>query len=146
MKKLMLTGLLCLAVGLTLMASPARVSDDNDPQTASHSGRNGSVAAVTVQPQNPVSPANARIKYEFTGRAIDVSKLDAPKLKVGGGLLGRFDFGSVIHQASGELLKKRPIIDDPIIGPGDPGAHENGKPGIGRVSVCSNDPYHSSTR
>ena len=145
MKKLMLTGLLCLGVGLTLMASPARVSDDNDSQAASHSGRNGSVTAVTVQPQNPVSPANARIKYEFTGRAIDVSKLDAPKLKVGGGLLGRFDFGSVIHQASGDILKKRPIIDDPI-DPGDPGAHENGKPGIGRVSVCSNDPYHSSTR
>lgn len=144
MKKLMLTGLLCLGVGLTLMASPARVSDDNDPQTASHSGRNGSVAAVTVQPQNPVSPANARIKYEFTGRAIDVSKLDAPKLKVGGGLLGRFDFGSVTPLQPGDIHKKRPIIDDPIIGPGDP--HENGKPGIGRVSVCSNDPYHSSTR
>lgn len=144
MKKLMLTGLLCLAVGLTLMASPARVSDDNDPQTASHSGRNGSVAAVTVQPQNPVSPANARIKYVFTGRAIDVSKLDAPKLKVGGGLLGRFDFGSVMPLQPGDIHKKRPIIDDPI-GPGDPGAHENGKPGIGRVSVCSNDPNHPTT-
>ena len=142
MKKLMLTGLLCLAVGLTLMASPARVSDDNDPQTASHSGRNGSVAAVTVQPQNPVSPANARIKYEFTGRAIDVSKLDAPKLKVGGGLLDRLGF-DLKPMESGDLYKKRPIIDDPVPIE-DPGAHENGKPGP-KLVVFSNDPNHPTT-
>lgn len=143
MKKLMLTGLLCLGVGLTLMASPARVSDDNEPQAVSHSGQNGSVTAVTVQPQNPVSPANARIKYEFTGRTIDLSKFSAPKLNVGGRLLDRLGF-DLKPMESGDLYKKRPIIDDPVPIE-DPGAHENGKPGP-KLVVFSNDPNHPTAR
>ena len=76
MKKVVLSMLLSFGVGLSLMASPAQVSDDNNAQVVNHS----SVTAVTVQPQNHAQKTDGRIKYELPRKAINPSKLSAPKL------------------------------------------------------------------
>lgn len=129
MKKVVLSILLSFGVGLTLMGNPAQVTDDNNP----HAGRNGSEAAITNKPQNPVHRGNGSIKYEFTKKTIDPSKLTAPKLmRIGGSSWLR----NHAEDASSKIVKPKVpilgnfepngIISDPF--PNKPGGHQNDPP------------------
>ena len=121
MKKVMLSMLLSFGVGLTLMGNPAQVSDDNNAQAVNHS----SVTAVTVQPQNPVRKTDGRIKYELPGKAINPSKLSAPKLMSPSELTTQ----EQVHSPKSTFdpfhrPKTCGIISDPI--PHKPKPHPNG--------------------
>lgn len=131
MKKVILSALFCFGVGLTLMGSPAQVSDDNNTQ----SGRNGSVTAVTDQPQNPIHHGNGRIKYEFTKKTIDPSKFSAPKMMKLKDVTSKDVNG--LHKKSFWDLIPIFIISDPLPPINKPGPQGGGN---GRQSAFSNNP------
>ena len=84
MKQLVLTLLLSVGVGLTLMGSPAQVCDDNNTQNnvvvtncENLSQDAGSMAVVQERPNIPESMVRIGMKHECK-KKIDVSKQTGP--------------------------------------------------------------------
>lgn len=125
MKKLLFSLLLCLGVGLTLMAGPAPMGDNTNPQ------RKGDVTVVPQRTDMPRQHARPYLKHEVKVKKIDVTNLPAPKLtqqRKPVTIIGRpsFDFG--------ERTGVFEIIKDPV--PFDPG---KGRPNGGGGFVTRDD-------
>lgn len=121
-KKVILFLMLCLGVGLTLMGSPAQVSDDNNSQGVSRSKYYGKVTVVTARPQVAVHRGTGGLKYVFMRKAVEPSQQPAGKFTVN---------GNVPKNANSMQLAEMPhmpIVKDPNPKPKDPrgGAHTNG--------------------
>lgn len=124
MKKLILFILLCFGVGMTMMGSPAQLSDDDNSQVVSNSGSNGSVTVVPENFQKPIHGSNGRFKYEVS-KKIDISKFSTPKI------MKRVSNGKHENQLTkceDKSNRLSELVDDPIIiGPIEPNGGNGGQ-------------------
>lgn len=74
MKKLMIAFLCCFGVGLTMMASPAQVSDDDITVDA----KNKTAVQTNVSERNNASTRQL-IKHEWKMKKVDFSKMNGPR-------------------------------------------------------------------
>ena len=82
MKKIILSFLLCMGVGFTMMGSPARVGDDDSPANVKGESAALTVTTLDEKPVVPVKPCNGLIKHPWKVKKINVTKLKAPKAKI----------------------------------------------------------------
>ena len=111
MKKMMFAFLCCFGVGLTMMANPAQVSDDNIDVDA----KNTTAVQTNVSERNDVSVHQTpiRIKYQLK-KKIDFSKLNGPNR------INRFDI-DVFYEKDVSVKdkpgRKHPVPGGRIINP-----------------------------
>ena len=79
MKKIILSFLLCMGVGFTMMGSPARVGDDDSPSSVKSDAAVLTVTTLNKKPVSPVQHGNGLIKHPWKMKKIGVSKLKAGK-------------------------------------------------------------------
>ena len=137
MKKLILSMLFCVGVGLSMMASPAQVCGDDN-------GGGKSIKSITrLADRNEAAVHHGRdiIKHEVkVKKNVDYSKVKAPKRVVSARDLSSWeDVGKSLT-----LIKKEPF---PPIGGGR--EHGNSLPGLpGRnehlLDIINNNPFQST--
>ena len=79
MKKIILSFLLCVGVGFTMMGSPAQVGDDGNSASVKSDAAMLTVTTLDEKPVVPVKPCNGLIKHPWKVKKINVTKLKAPR-------------------------------------------------------------------
>ena len=82
MKKIILSFLLCLGVGFTMMGSPAQVGDDDNSSSVKSDAAVLTVTTLNEKPVAPVQHGNGLIKHPWKVKKINVTKLKVSKTKI----------------------------------------------------------------
>ena len=82
MKKIILSFLLCMGVGFTMMGSPARVGDDDNSSSVKSDAAVLTVTTLNEKPVAPVQHGKGLIKHPWKVKKINVTKLKVSKTKI----------------------------------------------------------------